>query len=493
MPPAPDTAVDGVDALRERLRDATRRMGLDEVYEVGGCLRDELLGRAPSDIDLAVVGVTADDLLARARREGRAQRLVVADRLIGVRLRTRWTPPEGIEIALARTEVSTGPGHTDFAIRAGADVSIEEDLRRRDFTVNALARHLHDGHWVDVSDGRADVERRILRMVGPRTLAEDPLRVLRGLARVSHDDLRIDPATWDAMREHAVAFRPDDPDDTDRWPLSPERILIELEKTLMGPEAARALGYARDLGILSGTIPEWAPTVGYEQRSGNHVLTLDDHLLLALRRATEAAATLDVRWAALLHDVAKPAAAWDGPDGRRRYSPRPEHGRPGHAWLGGRAAATALRRLRAPRRRIDAVAALITEHMYPDDEGFADLDERAQGRIARRFVHRIGRDRVDDQLLLRRCDRAGKRPEGPPAGWDRDLSAFEAVVARERTAPVTLGDLAIGGDDLMRLGLRGPDVGRSLRALLELVLDDPAANVPATLLAAAREMSSDTP
>ncbi|MGE4425557.1 MAG: HD domain-containing protein [Solirubrobacteraceae bacterium] len=489
MPPAPDTAVDGVDALREHLRDATRRMGLDEVYEVGGCLRDELLGRVPSDIDLAVVGVTADELLARARKEGRAQRLVVADRLIGVRLRTAWTPPEGVEIALARTEVSTGPGHTDFAIRASPDVTIEEDLRRRDFTINALARHLHDGHWVDVADGRGDLERRVLRTLGPRTLAEDPLRVLRGLARVAHDDLQIAPATWEAMREHAVAFRPDDPDDTDRWPLSPERILTEYEKTLMGAEAHRALHYARDLGILTGTIPEWTATVGYEQESRHHALPLDEHLLLALRRAVEAGASPDVRWAALLHDIGKPTAAWRGDDGRRRYSPDTTRGRPGHAALGGRMAMAALRRLRAPRRRIDTVGALVADHMYRDDEGFADRGPAEQGPIARRFIHRIGRDRIAAQLLLRRCDRAGKRPDGPPPGWDRDLAAFEAAIARERTAPITVGELAIGGAELLELGLRGPRVGQVQRALLERVLDDPDANEPDRLTAWARELA----
>lgn len=462
------------------LRALAAEMGLAEVYEVGGCVRDELMGRPAKDIDLAVVGITAAELLERARRVGRAEELVVAGQLIGVRLHGRGLPREGLEIALARTELSTGPGHTDFAIRADPSVGIREDLGRRDFTVNAIARDLHTGVVVDPYDGAGDVQRRLLRTVAPEAFRDDPLRILRGLARVARDGLAVEAGTWAQMREHAGALSPVGDD----WPLSPERIFAEYEKALTGDGAARAFGLARDLGVLQATIPEWAPGVGFDQESSYHDLTVDEHELLALDHAARHGFPLVVRWAALLHDVGKPASAWRGPEGRLHYYGSPELGLPAHEELGARLARTALTRLRAPRHLIDPVRRLVAEHMYREDDAVGALKGARARRRARAFLARVGREDAPGLLQLRRADRAGKRPGAEEeAGWDADCTAFEALVAEQWDAPTTVGELAIDGRQLMALGLRGPAIGAAQRALLARVVAEPEKNTEAQLIA----------
>ena len=469
--------------LRAHLRAACQRMGLEEVYEVGGCLRDELLGREPKDIDLSVVGVEADTLLERARREGRAEELVVADRLIGVRLRTEWTGKEGVELALARTEVSTGPAHTDFEIRPDPSVSIQEDLGRRDFTVNAMARDLNTGEWADPYGGRADLEARLLRTVSEEAFRDDPLRILRGLARVSKDDLQVEAGTWTQMRTHAHRFRSPEPWDSSSWELSAERVYDEYEKSLSGREAARAFGLARDLEILQATVPEWAEGVNFDQESKYHSLTVDQHQLLALQHAARMDAPLSVRWAALLHDMGKPQSAWRGEDGRLHFYSNPKLGKDAHERIGARQTEAALRRLRAPRERIQGVGLLVTEHMYREDADFALAKPHKQQVRARRFIRRVGRENVPELLLLRRCDRAAKSPTATEAaGWDRDCRDFEAAVRRHWNDPLTTRELAVNGHDLLKLGLEGRQIGEAQRTLLDRVMLDPTHNQRERLL-----------
>src|SRR5919201_467575 len=175
--------------MRREIEDYVRSLGLD-AYLVGGAVRDELLGHESKDADFLVPGVDTEGLRAALAPHGRVEDLVVADRLVGIRLhprdrRIRALTPAGIEFAPPRKEVSTGPGRHDFEIVADPALSLEDDMRRRDFTVNAIARRLEDGALVDPFDGRGDLERRVLRTVSPESFREDPLRLVRGLRFVS--------------------------------------------------------------------------------------------------------------------------------------------------------------------------------------------------------------------------------------------------------------------------------------------------------------------
>src|SRR5262245_45647035 len=189
------------------IEDFVRSLGVD-AYLVGGAVRDELLGLESKDADFVVLGVDFDGLRKLLEPHGRVEEFEVAGRRVGARLyphdkELRRLAPAGIEFAPPRAERSTGPGRHDFEIVADPSLSIEDDMARRDFTVNAIARRLETEELVDPFDGRADIDRRVLRTVGPGSFEEDPLRIVRGLRLVSQLGFEPDDQTLEQMKEHA--------------------------------------------------------------------------------------------------------------------------------------------------------------------------------------------------------------------------------------------------------------------------------------------------
>src|SRR3954454_7561841 len=181
---------------RTALEEYVRSLELD-AYVVGGAVRDELLGLESKDADFLVPGVDTQKRTRRLEPFGRVEDLIVAGRHVGVRLhprdkRVRSVARAGIEFAPPRKEVSTGPGRHDFEIVADARLPVEDDMRRRDFTVNAIAKRLATGELVAPLDGRADIERHLLRTVSGQSFAEDPLRLVRALRFVSQLDFELD-------------------------------------------------------------------------------------------------------------------------------------------------------------------------------------------------------------------------------------------------------------------------------------------------------------
>ncbi|MDX6470998.1 MAG: hypothetical protein QOF75_2801, partial [Gaiellaceae bacterium] len=197
--------------MREALEAYVRDLDLD-AYLVGGAVRDELLGLDSKDADFLVPGLDTDGLRRALEPHGRVEDLVVADRLVGIRLHprdkaVRKLAPAGIEFAPPRKEVSTGPGRHDFEIVADASLSVEDDMRRRDFTVNAMARRLSTGELVDPLNGQQDLERHVLRTVSARSFAEDPLRLVRALRFVSQLGFEPDASMLEQMREEAASVK----------------------------------------------------------------------------------------------------------------------------------------------------------------------------------------------------------------------------------------------------------------------------------------------
>src|SRR3954452_19199431 len=347
-------------------------LGLD-AYLVGGSVRDELLGIESKDADFLVPRVDHAGLRAALAPHGRVANLEVAGQLVGARLfprdpGIRKLAPSGIELAPPRAERSTGPGRHDFAIVAGADISVEDDLRRRDFTVNAIARRLSTGEVVDPLGGAADLERRVLRTVSPRSFEEDPLRLLRGLRFVSQLGLDPDEQTLAQMRANAASIRL----------VSAERIggglhadgLGELSRLLLGAEPAKALRLGRDTGVLAPLLPELVPTFGFVQSSKPPHLPLDEHIFAVVQAAADQAANLRVRLTALFHDLGKP------------------HDAARHARRGAETAAVILRRLRYPTALRRAVVELVRWHSFHLEE--------ATPLTARRFLHQHGEERALD-------------------------------------------------------------------------------------------------
>src|SRR3954470_13974175 len=237
---------------RTALEEYVRSLELD-AYVVGGAVRDELLGLESKDADFLVPGVDTEELKRRLAPHGRVEDLVVAGRLVGVRLlpsdkSVRQYARAGIEFAPPRKEVSTGPGRHDFEIVADPALPVEDDMRRRDFTINAMAKRLSNGELVDPLDGRKDLQARVLRTVSPSSFAEDPLRLVRALRFVSQLGLEPEPETLREMQAEAASVQL----------VSGERIggglgadgMGELSKLLLGGRPRAALRLARDTGLL---------------------------------------------------------------------------------------------------------------------------------------------------------------------------------------------------------------------------------------------------
>ena len=447
------------DEVRSRMSDLPFR----ELYEVGGSLRDELLGREPKDIDFLVRGHGVEELLALCRQHGMAEELRVAGRLVGVRFWPRWGPREGIEIVPPRRERPiaqgepgfTGNPHTDFRIEPDPELPVRDDLERRDFTVNAMARSVRTGEWIDPFGGREDLAARVLRAVHESAFQDDPLRILRGLVRSSVDGFAPDERTRGLVAAAAPRIAE----------LSVERIREELERLLAGDGAVAALRLARDLGVLAVALPEWAPCIGFDQESATQAYTLDEHIFHVLDAAVHDGASREGRLAALWHDVGKPFAS----------------GARDHAEEAARIASRALRRLTYDNDTIRVVTTLVREHSYGEDRD-------PSPRSAREFLARVGRELAPTLLALRRWDREGRGVE-LPAEKVAARQRFEQLVRQEWEQPVTLAELATSGDDLIAAGIpEGPGIGAALGRLLAAVVADPTLNERETLLQLAKSI-----
>ena len=442
------------------VRQYIRSLGLD-AYVVGGAVRDELLGIPHKDEDFLVPGVDQEGLRAALAPHGRIEDMEVHGQLVGVRFYPRdravqELAPAGIELTPPRGERSTGPGHRDFAIVADPSIPLEEDMARRDFTVNAMARRLETGELIDPFGGVRDLARRELRTVSPTSFREDPLRLLRGLRLVSQLGFDLTGETLVQMRTDADGLRH----------VSGERIgggivadgLGELSRLLLGREPARALRLARDTGVLVAFLPEFTRVIGCRLGSDRQPVPLDEHLFRVVQEAADADCSLAVRLAGLLHDVGKPDADESGAD---------------HAAAGARIAGKVLRRLRYPTRLRRRVVAIVREHAFHSDGDWS-------GAPARRFLAHHGDELAFDLADHRLADLATKRV--PPEEVER-ARGLQLALDQERTSPHRVGDLAVSGCDLIELGFaEGPELGRVLRLLLEDVIDDPDRNERQLLL-----------
>ncbi len=439
--------------MREAIETYVRGLGLD-AYLVGGAVRDELLGLDSKDADFLVLGVDTEQLREALAPHGRVEDLVVAGRLVGVRImprdkRIRELTRAGIEFAPPRREESTGPGRHDFKIVADPSLALEDDMRRRDFTVNAMARRVADGELLDPLGGRDDLEARVLKTVSLQSFREDPLRLIRALRFVSQLGFEPDETLLEQMREEAAGVRL----------VSGERIggglaadgMGELSKLLLGREPARALTIARDTGVLAELIPEFAAV---KQK-------LSDHIFAVVQASADAGDTLAVRLAALFHDVGKPI----------------DKDPLGHARVGAEIARQTMRRLRYPTRLVSRVVAIVREHPF-----LVDIAPR-EPRDQRRYLAKHGDELAADITAMRFADLRAK---------DRDESVLAEIAAgleRERANPHRLADLAVTGDDLIYLGFTpGPALGEALHTLLDVVLDDPALNTRDDLLVRAQDL-----
>ena len=266
-----------------------------QIYKVGGAVRDRLLGRPISEVDWVVVGASAEQMLELGYRP------------VGADFPVFLHPQTGEEYALARTERKSGRGYGGFTFHASPEVTLEQDLIRRDLSVNAMAEDDH-GNLIDPYGGQQDLEARILRHVSP-AFAEDPLRVLRVArfaARYAPLGFSVAPETLALMRQLA--------DSGELAHLTAERSWKEISRALMEPCPDVFVQVLRDCGALAALLPEVDDLFGVPQPQAHHPeIDTGVHVLSVLRQCAEYDQPLNVRWACLLHDVGKgltPEAEW---------------------------------------------------------------------------------------------------------------------------------------------------------------------------------------
>ena len=422
-------------------------------YVVGGSLRDTLLGREAKDWDLATAAVPdrTVELFPGA---------VYENKFGTVAVRTGDPAADEVEITTFRSDHD----YADFRRphRVEFSESIELDLARRDFTVNAMAWGAEPGEaprLVDPHAGQSDLAARVLRTVGvpEQRFEEDALRMVRAVRLAATLGFEVEPSTLAGIRAKADHVRH----------LSGERIATEMARLLATDQPSIGLRLMADTNVLPAISPELASQRGVPQ---NKVPGEDlwDHTL----RAVDGAATQPprIRLAALLHDIGKPLTMADG-----RFL--------GHESVGAELADTLLERWRWPVAERQRIVRLIRHHMFGYQTTWSDA-------AVRRFIAKVGAEHLPDLFLLREADHIGSGRE-PDAGG---LDELRARVARELAAGVALdlSGLTVDGSDLMgELGLKpGPDLGRLLQWLLERVIADPSVNTREGLLDLARRRLS---
>jgi tRNA nucleotidyltransferase (CCA-adding enzyme) len=446
-----------------------------QVHVVGGAVRDAMMNKSPKDIDLMCSGLSGEQIASVLAPLGRVD---FTGQAFGVyRFKTGG---DEVEIALPRTERSTGSGHKDFEVTADPYLSAEDDLRRRDFTINAMAYNPGDGSFLDPHGGAKDLEQGRLALVNDQAFHDDPLRIVRALVASARYGFTPDPALLHAMQDQASAIRH----------LPGERVQMELDKLLSAPDPATAFEMAEQTGVLNYLAPELVGTVGFSQYNPHHDLDVWEHTLQVLRKASQLSNDPDVRLAALFHDSGKPDSFWQDPDapeggGGHFYMKKQEDGTilgADHEEVSGDLVSEFMKRLRYPTKRIEKVESLVRNHMFP-------YFDSSKG--ARKFLKRVDGDPklANDLLLLREADASGKT-----TGEMNDFDSKKVEQARnlvqqalENNDPVGVGSLAINGHDLIQMGMKpGPEIGRILNDLTERVIEEPELNDRDTLLGMVR-------
>ncbi|MGB2769716.1 MAG: HDIG domain-containing metalloprotein [Candidatus Zixiibacteriota bacterium] len=419
-----------------------------KIYEVGGAVRDRFISPIlpDKDKDYLITGIPMDELCSLLSRFGKVDLVGKSFGVIKFLPLKKYDGEHVFDVALPRKEYSTGPGHKDFRVEYDHTLRVEDDLSRRDFTINAMAEDLATGKLVDPLNGRKDIKRRLIRITNANSFKDDPLRMLRGIQFAARFEFGLEEGTLDSLRQNADLIAT----------ISPERIQEELNKLLVKAKYPSAgFRLMQQVGLLEKILPELASAVGVTQPGGYHAYDVFEHSILT---ADSAPRDLVIRLAALLHDVSKPETKAPTESGATFY---------GHEKRGARVAKRALQRLRYSNQIVDQATLLIDKHMFTT--GVTD-------KGLRRLIRKMGEELVFPLLDLRRADVVAQGKGGNTEDVDELEERIRLEI--ERQPPFGLKDLGVNGNDIMKTFDIPPSplVGQVLNYLLELVLDDPEVN-----------------
>lgn len=430
----------------------TLEKGGFEAYIVGGCVRDLLINRKPSDWDITT-NAKPEEIIALFEE-------TFYENVYGtvgvVNKETEDETLKVIEITPYRLEASYSDSRRPDSVTFSN--KIDDDLKRRDFTVNAIAIHLHNieggemsGHIVDLFAGQDDLKNKIIKTVGnpDDRFSEDGLRILRAIRIASSIDFEIESNT-----EKSIALNAPILDKIAR-----ERIRDEFVKMIMSERPMLALQYCQKFGLLKYIIPELENTIGMEQK-GEHIYDVWEHSLRALQHSADKDFPLEIRLAVLLHDIGKPKSRRAGKTKWTFY---------GHEVVGERMVKKILENLRFSSKTIEKVVKLVRWHMF-----FSDTEQITLSAV-RRLISKVGQENIWDLMNVRVCDRIGM---GRPKEEPYRLRKYQAMIEEALRDPISVGMLKIDGKKLMEITREkpGPKIGYVLHALLEDVLEDPKLN-----------------
>ncbi|MDB5265430.1 MAG: polynucleotide adenylyltransferase [Parcubacteria group bacterium] len=422
------------------------RAGGFEAYLVGGCVRDLLLDRTPKDWDLTTNAKPED--IQRLFPESFYENDFGT---VGVKTGSEDERLALIEVTPYRTESAYTDKRRPDEVTFGDN--LEEDLARRDFTVNAIAYDESKGQLIDPYKGQKDIELKVLRTVGIAAdrFEEDALRLMRAVRLVAELEFALDADTAAAILEKGPNLSH----------VSRERIRDEFVRILESKQPMQALVLAQQLGILEYIAPDLTRGIGIEQNQA-HSYDVFGHLMRALQHAADKDWPFDIRLAAVFHDVSKPET-------RRWSDEKNDWTFHGHEVVGSRVTRKALENMKFSRETIERVSKLVRWHMF-----FSDPDQITLSAV-RRMIRNVGEENIWDLLNLRICDRIGTgRPKEQPFRFRK----YKAMVDEALRDPISVGLLKTDGSHIMEAFHvePGPRLGWMLNALLDDVLEDPALN-----------------
>jgi len=420
-----------------------------QAYLVGGCTRDLFLGRKPKDWDVTTNATPEQiiPLFTKTFYENDFGTVAVVNEEAEESLKIIEVTPYRVE------SVYTDHRHPD---KVHFSEKIEDDLKRRDFTINAVAINLSKGAIKDIIDlygGFKDIKDKIVKTVGNPNdrFTEDALRMLRAVRLAVELGFTINIDTEKAIISNKNLLKK----------ISTERIRDEFTKIIMSTEPKKGIEMLQRLGLLSFIVPELEKGIGVEQTQA-HAYDVWEHLLRSLQHAADKNYPLDIRLTALFHDIAKPQT-------RRLSRETGQFTFYGHDVVGSRETSKILEKLKFPRKMSDKIVKLVRWHMF-----FSDTETITLSAV-RRMVTNVGKENIWDLMDVRVCDRIGT---GRPKENPYRLRKYHAMIEEALHDPISVGMLKINGADLMKLSKinPGPKIGWTLNALLEEVLDNPKLN-----------------
>ena len=427
-----------------------------ETYVVGGCLRDVLIKQKPKDWDITT------------KAQPKQIQKIFPDSFYQNKFGTVTVKTKSKDLTLKEIEITTFRTEQKYTDKRHPDKirftpNLKEDLARRDFTINALALNKKE-EIIDLFDGQKDLKKKIIRAVGQAAdrFNEDALRMLRAVRLATELNFIIEPKTFKAIQKNASWLQA----------IAKERVRDELIRMIMSEKPDQGIELLRESNLLKYIIPELEKGVGVSQNR-HHIYTIYQHSILSLKFAGQRKYNLEVRLAALFHDIAKP---------QTKRGEGPEATFYNHDQLGARFAINILQRLKFPKKLIEKIAILIRNHMF-----VYGVDEVSQAGV-RRLLRRVGPQNIKDLINLRVADRLGS---GCPKAIPYKLRHLEYLIEKASQDPISVKMLKINGHDLMKfLKIEaGPRIGLILNALLAEVLEEPKINTKQKLSQRAKELN----